>query len=205
MNGQPASSLNSSSGRVPGREVLPSGAPRKFLTFSFFLFLLVALTYFGLSVGYKAYLNRDIDKLEGALNDLRFEVPQEEQDELVSFFSQVANIKKVLDEHVIASNFFSVLEKNTHSKIAYTNMDLSVADRKIGLSGVAADYDALVTQLAIFESVPEIERIVLDNSQRNEGVVAFRVTLTVDKGVFNFKEREPIPQSNSEPTEPETQ
>jgi len=75
MNGQPVSSLNSSSGRVPGREVLPSGAPRKFLTFSFFLFLLVALTYFGLSVGYKAYLNRDIDKLEGALNDLRFEVP----------------------------------------------------------------------------------------------------------------------------------
>src|SRR3990172_176203 len=128
MDGQPAIGFGNRTGQVPGREVLPSGAPRKFFTFSFFMFLLVALTYFGLSVGYKAYLNRDIDKLEGALNDLRFEVPQEEQDELVSFFSQVANIKKVLDEHVIASNFFSVLEKNTHSQIAYTNMDLSVAD-----------------------------------------------------------------------------
>ena len=201
MNGQPEPGLGARIGQIPGKEVLPSGAPRKFLTFSVFLFFLVTLTYLGLSVGYKAFLNQDIKKLETSLDDLRFEVPPEEQEELIRFFSQVGNIDKVLKSHVISSNFFSVLESNTHRRVAFTDMDLSTADRKVSLDGVAEDYDALVAQLSIFESVSEIERIVLDSSQRNAGVVSFKVTLTVSESVFDVKNINPIPQPTSGATQ----
>ena len=205
MDGQPAIGFGNRTGQVPGREVLPSGAPRKFFTFSFFMFLLVALTYFGLSVGYKAYLNQEIKKLETSLDELRFEVPEEEQEELIRFFSQVGNIKTVLDKHIITSNFFLVLERNTHASIAFTDMDLSTTERKISLDGVAANYDALVAQMSILESVPEVERIVLDNSQLNAGAVSFRLTLTVDASVFDFKEIARVPQPIEESEETETQ
>jgi len=205
MDGQPAIGFGNRTGQVPGREVLPSGAPRKFFTFSFFMFLLVALTYFGLSVGYKAYLNQEIKKLETSLDELRFEVPEEEQEELIRFFSQVGNIKTVLDKHIITSNVFRFLEQNTHASIAFTDMDLSTTERKISLDGVAANYDALVAQMSILESVPEVERIVLDNSQLNAGAVSFRLTLTVDASVFDFKEIARVPQPIEESEETETQ
>jgi len=163
------------------------------------------LIYLGLSIGYKAFLNKGIDSLESDLDELRFEVPKEEQDELVRFFSQIGNIEDILDDHIIASNLFPILEGSTHSQVAFASMDLSTVDGKVSLEGVAANYDALVAQLTILESIPEIKRIVLDNSQRNGGVVGFRVTLTVDKSVFDFREPAFIPQLDNEPTNIETQ
>lgn len=188
MNGQPVSGLNNKSGHIPGREVLPSGAPLKFLTFSFFIFLLTLLIYFGLSVGYKAFLNDQIKDLDAEIEELRFEVPLEEQDELIMFFSQIVNMQTALDRHIIGSNLFRMLEKNTHAEVAFTNMDLSVAERRVDLDGVTRDYETLVAQLAIFESVPEVERVVLESSQRTGDILRFSVGLTVDGSMFDFNQ-----------------
>jgi len=195
MNGQPVSGLNNKNGHIPGREVLPSGAPLKFLTFSFFLFLLTLLIYFGLSVGYKAFLNERIDDLEASIEELRFEVPPEEQEELIKFFSQVANTQAALDEHIIGTNLFRMLEENTHTQVAFTNMDLSVVERRVGLDGVTANYDTLVEQLTILESVPEIENVVLENSQRSGAILGFRINITVDRDLFDFDNA----RTNTEP------
>jgi len=201
MNGQPISGLNNKSGHIPGREVLPSGTPLKFLTFSFFLFLLTALIYFGLTVGYKAFLNGEINNLETSLDELRYEVPPEEQEELIKFFSQVANIKEKLDEHILASNLFKTLEENTHTRAALSNMELSTVENRVSLEGVTEDYDTLVAQLTIFESVPEIEKVILENSQRSGSVVNFRVTLTVSRDLFDFESPVQLLEPNIE--EPE--
>jgi len=178
--------LNNVNGRIPGREMLPSGAPKRFLTFSIFLFFLTCLIYFGMSVGYKAYLNREINNLDASISDLRDKVPPEQQNELVRFFSQVGNIKGILDDHIVASNLFGMLEKYTGTKVAYKSMQVSTTENKIVLNGVAATYDSLVSQLSIFESIPEVKSAVLDNSQRTSGVVSFRITLTVDKSLFDL-------------------
>lgn len=188
MNGEPVS-LNNVNGRVPGREVLPSGAPKRFLTFSAFILLLTILLYVGLSFGYKAFLNNEIEDLNNSLEELRFEVPPEEQDDLVSFFSQVGNIDEILNDHIITSNLFPILERNTHRQVAYRSMDVSTVENKVTLDGVAANYDALVSQLAIYESVPEIQRVVLNSSQRDAATVNFSVVLTLDKSLFAFEEK----------------
>lgn len=174
-------------GRIPGREVLPSETPKKFLVFSLFLFIVTILLYLGLSVGYKAFLNKQIEDLDMAVEDLRFEVSEEEQEELLNFFSQVSNMQVALDGHVMSSRTFPFIEENTHGRVAYRSMDLSTVEGKIILDGVAADYDALVAQLSIFETVDEVEKIILDSSQRSGGAVNFRVTLVVDKELFDFE------------------
>jgi len=187
MNGQPIS-LNNINGRIPGKEILPSGTPRRFLTFSAFLLFLTILLYIGLSYGYKAFLDNEIKDLNNSLEELRFEVPSEEQDDLISFFSQVGNIDKILDNHIITSNLFLILEANTHKQVVYRNMEVSTVDNKVTLSGTAASYDVLVSQLAIYESVQEVKKVVLSNSQRDGGAVNFSVTLTFDETLFDLKE-----------------
>jgi len=82
-------------------------------------------------------------------------------------------------------------------------MELSTAEGKVSLEGVTADYDTLVAQLTIFETVPEIEKVILENSQRSSNVVSFRVTLAVDEELFNFDSKRPDVQPSTEELEPE--
>lgn len=173
--------------QIPGREILPSGTPLKFLTFSFFLFLVSILAYIGLSVGYKAFLNNEVSKLEKSIDELRFQISVDQQENLLRFFSQVNNVEVLLGDHVVTSNLFPILENNTHSKVAYVSIDVSVADRKILIDGVTETFDVLVSQLTIYESAPEIERIVLESSSRTGDVVNFKVELTMIAEVFGFK------------------
>jgi len=173
--------------QIPGREILPSGTPLKFLTFSFFLFLASVLAYIGLSVGYKTFLNSEISKLEESIDELRFQISVEQQDNLVKFFSQVSNVEDLLGDHVITSNLFPILQDNTHSRVAYSDIDVSVADRKVAIDGVAETFDALVSQLTIYEATPEVERIVLRSADRAGGVIDFKIELTMVAEVFEFQ------------------
>jgi len=173
--------------QIPGREILPSGTPLKFLTFSFFLFLVSILAHIGLSAGYKVFLNNEISKLEESVDELRFQISVEQQENLVGFFSQVSNVEDLLGDHVVTSGLFPILEDNIHSKVAYEGIDVSVADRKVSINGVAETFDALVSQLTIYEAAPEIERIVLRSSSRSGGIINFKVDLTMVAEVFEFK------------------
>lgn len=175
--------------QIPGEEILPSGTPLKFLTFSFFLFLASILVYVGLSVGYRTFLNSEISKLEESIDELRFQISVDQQENLVKFFSQVSNVEDLLNDHVVTSNLFPILQDSTHSKVAYSGMDVSVDNRKVLIDGVAETFDALVSQLTIYESVPEIERIVLESSSRTGGVINFKVELTMVAEAFEFKLR----------------
>lgn len=175
-------------GQLPGREMLPTGMPRKFLTFSFFLFLATLLIYLGMSAGYKAFLNNEISNLKDDIEELRFQISPDQQDNMVKFFSQVENTKGLLDDHVIASKLFPILEANTHSKVAYKTMAVSVPDNKIEIEGVAESYDALVSQMAIFKAVPQIRNVVLESSERNGDIVKFNIAITVVPELFKFSE-----------------
>ena len=186
MSPQQSIPIHRARGQLPGKEILPSGIPRKFLTFSFFLFLATLLIYFGLSVGYKSFLNSEISGLEENIDELRFQTSAEQQENLVIFFSQVNNMQEILDNHVIVSNLFPILEASTHSRVVYTGMDVFVVERKIVIEGIAESFDALVSQLTIYETVAQIERAVLESAERSGSVVSFKVSLTVVPELFEF-------------------
>jgi hypothetical protein len=186
MPPQQFTTVQSTRGLLPGKEILPSGTPRKFLTFSSLLFLATLLIYIGLSAGYKGFLNSEIKNTKEEIEELRFQISADQQDDIVKFFSQVANMEDILDEHVIASKLFPILEESTHSKVAYLSMEVEVPDRKITVDGIAESYDALVSQMAIYESFPQIESVILEESERRGNIVDFKVIITVVPGTFDF-------------------
>ena len=146
-------------------ERLPVGWPWRLLIFTFIIFGLTVVTYLGMSFGYKPYLNSRIKNLDAEIANLSQSVDEQQQKNLASFYSSLVNIQNLLASHPVASKFFDFLEKNTHQKIYYLSLNLSLLEKNIRLDGVAPDYDAIAQQLELFRKAPEIERIFLDDSR----------------------------------------
>ena len=113
------------------------------------------------------------------------EVPAEKQKEFVKFYSQLTNLKELLDGHTVASKSFIMLENNTYSDIYYKNMELNVRDQELILEGIAKDSDSLALQLAAFkQDANNIVSYVLKEVRFSEGKLQFQVLLKLSPSLF---------------------
>ncbi len=169
---------------LTAEERIPSGVPRRFLTFSIILFLAMLLGYAVLALGYGPFLKGEISDSKAKLDALGRQVSVEDQNELIRLYSQINNIEKLLSSHVLTSRVLTFLETNTAREVTYTGADLSILDRRLTLDGAASSYDELARQLAAYERAPEVQRTNLDGSETNGGVISFRVSLILKPEVF---------------------
>ncbi|NCN53159.1 hypothetical protein GW950_01705 [Candidatus Wolfebacteria bacterium] len=162
-------------------ENLAVGWPWRLLSASFLLFLVSILTYFGLIVGYLPYLEKQIQEIDIEIGSLASSISKEDQQKFISFYSQLNNIKSLLDVHVLTSNVFPKLESVTNSQVYFTGATLKTDNHSLELSGVAEDYGVLGEQLEAFNQSPEISRYILTQSQIEDEIVRFHVTLVLDQ------------------------
>ena len=158
--------------------------PWKMFSFTLLIVGLVVVLYFGLKIGYAPYLESRITGLDSEIDQLTRQIPEEDQENFITFYSQLANLQSLLKKHVQPSGLFSVLEKHTSTRVYFTTLDVQVSDRRIGLEGVATSYDALSDQLAEFGKVPEIVKFSVSESQALDGRVRFRILLFLAPSVF---------------------
>lgn len=168
-------------------EKLPVGWPWRLFTASFVIFLAAALTYVGLIWGYEPYLNSQIKKRDIEIEQLAQTVSKEKQEEFIRFYSQMSNLKELLNKHNLASKAFSLLEKMTNQKVYYTNAYLKVDERTIEVDGVSDSYGVLAEQLEAFHQTGDVERHMLNQSQLREGRVRFKATLTLKETLLRQK------------------
>lgn len=169
---------------APPPEVLPSHAPKKFLYFSGLVFMVTLLLYSGLSFGYVSFLESSISKMEGEIETLSLQVSSEQQKELAQLYSQIKNLQTVLGEHVETTGLFAFFERNTDPKVVYQDVTVSIPDNQVSVEGAAESYDALVSQLAIYEKAPEVTRMLLESSNFESGVVRFKIVLNMTPEIF---------------------
>jgi len=74
-----------------------------------------------------------------------------EERQIVSFYSQIANLKAALANHVYASQFLVWLQNNTEANVYYQNLALSSGSR-VTLKGIAKTEADVNQQIAVFES-----------------------------------------------------
>lgn len=165
-------------------ETPTAGTPWRLFTYSGLAFLASLLIYLGLSMGYSAYLNSRIAEVDQQLKQLGASISKEDQNKFVRFYSQLVNFNKLLDNHILSSDTFSLLEKNTNQKVRYTNFDLKIDERKLTLDGSALSYEILAQQLASFSADPSVENYMLNQSQMSDGSVKFKVVLIFKKEVL---------------------
>jgi len=151
------------------------GLPWKVFIFSFILFGTVLGSYLGLIFGYKPFLNSRIESVQSQIDELARSVSVEEQSELLRFYSQIVNMKTLLDGHISLNKFFSFLENRANRQVSYDIAFLNSSNRELILEGVAASYPILSEQLQALHQAPEVERYTLSQSQVAEGRVRFRI------------------------------
>lgn len=158
-------------------ENLPVGWPWRFFSVSLIIFLAATLFFFGLSLGYEPYLNSKIREMDANIDQLLGIISREDQEKFAQFYSQLANLKTILDDHILSSKIFPLLEKITNQKVYYNNLNLRVPERELELEGFADSYGVLGEQLEAFDQAPEIERYLMNQSQANGNLVQFKATL----------------------------
>ena len=165
-------------------ERLPVGWPWRIFIFSGGLFTLAVLTYFGLVFGYKPFLESRISELDGELNKLAGVTSVEEREEFARAYSRLANAKGLLQSHTAAHKIFPLLERITNQRVNYSTGKLAASGRELELGGFAQSYLALSEQLEAFKQATEIESYLLDQSQKNEDSVQFKVTLKLKENAL---------------------
>jgi hypothetical protein len=128
-----------------------SGVSGQLLMFSLFLLILSIVFYAGLQFGYKTYLNKSLDDLESRLSLVKSSLKPEDQSKIISFYSQIENLKDILGSHTASSPIFSWLESNTQTNVYFKNFSFDLIKSQIVLSGTAKNMDDLSEQILVFE------------------------------------------------------
>ncbi len=168
------------------KEHLKVGWPWHMFLFTLVVLLSVILTYFGLSFGYKPFLLRSITDTESKLIGLTLDVERESQDNFVTFYSQITNVKTLLAKHVITSKLLPLLENETHQKVVYTSANLILSEKILRIEGFAQSYEVLSAQLVLYEGASWVEKVILDNSSLGDQSVKFSVRLKLKNEILNL-------------------
>lgn len=163
-------------------ERLPVGWPWGLLIFSVILFGLALLSYFGLRFGYRSYVDKEIKLVDEKLAALSESVRAEEREQLIGFYSQIANLKAILAAHPFSSKVFTVLERYTISSIYFESAQLSTDETTLTVNGVSPSFDALGQQAAVLSRASEIQsvKLVQASFRENEVTFSFNIIFTTD-------------------------
>lgn len=167
-----------------GPEKLPIGWPWKLFLFSLLTVITALVIYLGLALGYRPFLNGQVEAIDESIRTLSETIPQDQQKNLIIFYSQLANLQVLLKKHTTASKVFVFLEKNTNQSVVYTSMDLRTAERKLSLDGVATGYDVFSQQLEALNNATEVESLVINESTASEGRVKFKLFVILKPELF---------------------
>ncbi|MEK9154849.1 MAG: hypothetical protein AAB596_02170 [Patescibacteria group bacterium] len=173
------------------KESTSAGLPLKLFSLSLIIFLTSIFIYIGIAFGYRPYLNSEIKKLESEIFNLTQSIDETKQKQIINFYYQSLNIKNLLNSRITISRIFDLIEKNTYSNVKYGNFSLNVNNKEIRIDGVAPNYETVIKELALFESVEGVEKVYLENfsaidSLKTKGVseINFVIKLVLNEKIL---------------------
>ena len=152
------------------------------LTFSAGICFITVLAYLGLAFGYEPYLDSQISGLDTQASTLTKAISASDQARVITFYSEITNIKNALAKHVALSRAFSWLEANTEQNTYWSKMSVVVEQNQVTLSGLSKTEADVNQQIAIFEAAPAVKNVSVSSVSPSDtsGMWQFSVALTVD-------------------------
>ncbi len=169
-------------GRAPARTPGWSG---RMLMVSSTVFFIVLGIYVGIAFGMTPYVESEINALKRASENAVNAVSDDDRYKIQVFHSQIANIKKLLDEHATLLRLLEWLERNTQENVAYNRLEIKLADRKAMFGGAAKTVKDFVDQAHRYEDDPDVQAFEVRSisaSERNGWL--FDATLTFSDDFF---------------------
>lgn len=155
------------------------------LSFSGGILLLAIITYLGIAFGYDPHIQSEITNTQTQITALNQSISPSDQKNLINFYSQISNLQTLLKNHVLTSQFFSWLEKNTESNVYYQSFALN-SGYKVTATGYATNEADVNQQISIFENSPEVQSVSVSNVSvaPNTGGWNFSLLLTLSPSLF---------------------
>lgn len=149
------------------------------------LFLLgVSVVGAGLTFGYKTYVETVRDSRKAKLEAAEKSINPDAVEDFIRLRNRIRAASTLLDQHVVTSQFFDVLETLTLQNVRFQSLILSVGpDRtaKIEMHGVARSFNALAAESAAFAAEKRIKRAIFSNITADKnGVVSFSLRAELD-------------------------
>ena len=150
------------------------------MVFSGVLFAFSIFIFFGIKFGYTSYLDDQSIKIDQQLESLAKKINEADQEKFIGFYSQIVNLRTVLEKHLFVSNTFKILEKYIIQTVFFKDSSFDVNSNTIQAMGSTDSFNSLAQQMAIFEKAPEITKVSLDAvSLQPSGGVTFTIKLQV--------------------------
>lgn len=151
--------------------------------------LFVILVIFGYFVFASFEKNSEKDLL-----DLEDKIEQGKTDEVKILEDQVFTYKKKIDtvlpyfeEHVLSSQFFDFLEKNTHPRTFFFELNLEPRLSKVRLSGLTDSFLSLGQQIMMLDEMPQVESLEITNIFLPPiGGIEFDVEVILKTSLFQY-------------------
>lgn len=139
---------------------------------------------------YKHVLTGQIAQAENDLVAARAAFEPDTIQKLISVSSEISSAKRLLEQHVVVSEIFSLLQNITVKKVQFDDFSYSKKDKasSISMSGAAQNYSALRAQADLFSQSDFIKNPVFSNFDLAEnGNVTFKFESTIDPTLISYK------------------
>jgi len=181
---------------IPKKPIVSNSSikvPKSFLSLITSFFLIVSiLASIGLFL-YKTYLNKQIISLSASLAQARGGFEKDTIDELALFDKRITSAQNILNNHIVLSPLFSLLNKITIPSVQYTSFNEQVDDTGflVQIKGVAKDYRSIILQSNIF-SGPEGSSfknvLFYDLFKDKSNNINFSLKFNVNPEIHSYKE-----------------
>ena len=172
--------------RLSREPVQTPGWSSRLLMFAGTIFFITLAIYFGLTFGYKPYLDNQVKQLDDQIQKFTQEIPISDQNQLAVFYSQLANLDGILRGHVISSPLFDWLGGRTQSNIAYAKFNFAARTGQLALNGVAKTMNDFIQQLQIFQAESLVQRINVNSlTVSSNGGWQFDMMLFLDQTLLS--------------------
>ncbi len=173
--------------RAPART---PGWSSRVLLFSATFFILSLGIFLGIQFGYRPFLEGQVLQLDKDIKNFSDQVSPAQQEELVTFYSQLDNLSNLLAHQVQTSKVFQWIETNTNTQVQLTSLSFNATTKTLTLSGQAKTILNLGEQLNRFQAQSEIISLQLSQLSLNQGSGGWNFSATL---VFNRKYFDPNP------------
>jgi len=169
--------------RAPART---PGWSSRVLLFSATFFILSLAIFLGIQYGYGPFLENQMTRIDREIDEFSKQVPQRQQDELISFYSQLDNMSTLLARQTMPSKVFGWLEANTNVNAQLLSLAFNSTNRTVMVSGQVRSIVTLGEQLNRFRVQPFVKNVQLTQLALDQkaGVWTFSITLTMEPQFF---------------------
>jgi len=189
-------------GRAPVRTPGWSG---RVLMFSGTFLIISVTTFLGIRFGLQPYTTSQVKNLDTRVAEFARQVPVEQQLEIAALYSQVVNLRNLLDKQTSQVEFLRWVERNTNTSVQITELSLENkgkgnGSRSLTIAGKARALDNLAEQLNLFRSksglIDKVELSSVQPPEAGSGPWVFRIGLALNK---NFYPKISVPEIVIEP------